>query len=98
MGTRATIKFTDDYGTSYFVYRGHDGFPDVIRPDIEKAIEITTRRFKGSSEIGQLLSIFFGETYSQTRRVQEYELTEDFHGDESYKYYVEFIDSKWVVK
>jgi len=67
-------------------------------PDIEKAIAITTRRFKGSSEIGQLLTIFFGETYSETRSVQEYELTDDFHGDESYKYSVDFVNKEWVAK
>tara|TARA_Y100000310_G_scaffold299083_1_gene333602 strand:- start:4707 stop:5009 length:303 start_codon:yes stop_codon:yes gene_type:complete len=95
MSTRATIKFTDEYGDSYFVYRGHDGFPDIILADINKAIEKCKGRFS-RSEIGQLVAVFFGETYLENSRIQDYELTAGFHTDESYKYSVDYLNNEWV--
>ena len=96
MSTRATIKFTDECGDSFYVYRGHDGFPDIILPDIKTTIDKATGRWGGSG-IGQLLSLFFGEAYRGKSRIQEYELTTDFHGDESYRYFVDFVDKEWIV-
>ena len=96
MGTRATIKFTDEFDDVYYVYRGHDGFPDIILPDINAVIEKAKGRWSGS-EMGLLLSMFFGETYREKARIQDYELTPDFHGDESYTYSVEYLDKGWVV-
>ncbi len=96
MSTRASIKITDDYGVSYYLYRGHDGFPDVVEPDINKAINICNSRF-GQSEIGQLISIILGEAYHKAKRIQYYELTPGEHGDECYIYLVHYKDNKWML-
>lgn len=86
MSTRATITFKDQWDT-FYVYRGHDGFPSVILPDLEKAIKETKGRWSGS-ELGQLISYFMGITFDSNSRIQHYELTTAIHGDESYLYTV----------
>lgn len=86
MSTRATIEFTDG-GHKFYVYRGHDGFPDVILPDIKKVIDLTRNRWS-EPEVELLVTAFIGVYFKVEKRLPDYEITEAFHGDESYKYYV----------
>jgi hypothetical protein len=87
MGTRATIKFTDDDET-YYVYRGHDGFPDNILKDIDAAIKESKGRWS-NPELGCLVTLMLTMFYDYEKiRLPDYELTQCFHGDESYRYYV----------
>jgi len=99
MSTRATIEFKDG-SEKVYIYRGHDGFPEDILPDIERAIKINIQSRFGSAEIGQLIAVFLGETYEPKTRVQNYEITTAFHGDESYRYFVEYNDNerKWEIR
>ena len=94
MSTRASIKLSDGYDT-FFLYRHSNGFPDVIVPDIEAVIEKTKWNFNGGA--GLFISVFFGEHYDPKRRIQNYELTTGIHGDESYCYEVEWVDSEWKI-
>jgi hypothetical protein len=94
MSTRATIKFQDKWDT-YYVYRHCDGFPENILPDIKDTIKSCNGRWS-CSELGQLVSCFLGKNYNDKSRIQDYEITPCFHGDESYKYYVKWIDDKGI--
>jgi len=98
MGTRATIKFQDEYGDCYYVYRGKDGFPDNIIPDIENTIKEVRWLWDGS-ELGLFVANFIGRTFKKDKRINSYELTLSFHGDESYKYYVSYNskEKKWDI-
>ena len=97
MGTRATIKFIDDY-EEYYLYRGHDGFPDIVMNDLYKIIDKKKNSWSGS-ECGTLVSCFLGETYNLDNRLPDYELTAGFHGEESYIYEVIWSKDykKWIV-
>ena len=92
MSTRANIEFKDSWGKSIRIDRSHDGFPDVILPDLQEAFEICERRFKGGEQMGQLVSIFYGIHYEPETRVQPYEpcIGYDLAGDESYEYLVTY--------
>lgn len=95
MGTRASIIFTDEFDDKYFVYRGHDAFPDTVLPDLQKAIDQSARRWDGS-EMGALVTLFLAMMYdSDKTRLPDYELTTSVHGDESYHYCVEYVDGQW---
>jgi len=89
MGTRATIQFSVDDDEQYFVYRGHDGFPENIMPDIEKTIAHIKGRWS-EPELSLLVTSFLGLMYEQNKgqRLPDYEITPCFHGDESYRYFV----------
>lgn len=89
MSARATIKITNGDET-YFVYRHCDGFPEVVEPDILAAIE-RNKKLSGANG-GHLVSILLGMTFRPNERVQNYEMTTGFHGDESYQYFVEWND------
>jgi len=96
MGTRATIKF-NIYDEEYYVYRGHDGFPDIILDDIQKTIEKSKNRWS-EPELNCLITLFLAMGYDyNTKRLPTYEITSGFHGDESYKYYVRWSvdERKW---
>ena len=93
MSTRACIEFIGKYGDKFHIYRHCDGFPDNILPDIKETVDKCINRWSGS-EMGQLVSIFLGENYSQTTRIQHYELCHGPAGDESYLYYVRYIGGK----
>lgn len=97
MSTRATIKFSD--GTEdIFVYRGHDGFPDIVIPDIEEAI--TKAKGRWFEPMGCILATMFVRmNLDIDKRLSYYEITSDFHGDESYRYFVTWDDlaKKWVI-
>lgn len=94
MSTRANIKFLDDLGYVH-IDRSHDGFPEVILPDIKAAIDLCNGRWSGS-ELGQLVSAFLGLHFDKNRRIQKYEPCIGFEkaGDESYEYYVQWNDQK----
>ena len=97
MSTRATIEFCDGTG-DIFVYRGHDGFPDIVIPDIEEAI--TKAEGRWSEPKGCLLAtMFVGMNFDIDKRLPHYEIACGFHGDESYRYYVTWDNStkKWVI-
>jgi hypothetical protein len=96
MSTRATIRFSDS-DDEYFVYRGHDGYPNNILSDLEEVIKKSNGRWSGS-EIGCLVTLFLAMGYDyNTKRLPYYELTTSFHGDESYRYWVTWNDNleKW---
>lgn len=89
MGTRATIKFKYD-DEEYFVYRGHDGYPENIIPDIEATLQKAKNRWS-EPELGCLVTLFLAMGYDfENKRLPNYEITSSFHGDESYRYYVLF--------
>lgn len=96
MGTRGTIRFKDEH-EEYYVYAGHDGFPENVVADIERVIEKKKKSWSGS-ECGTLVSCFLGENYEANKRLPFYEMTEGWHGDESYKYIVDWDAGKhqWV--
>lgn len=99
MSTRATIRFSDEFDTEFYVYRHSDGYPDSILPDIGEALAKAERRWSGSG-CGILVSFFIGLHFRENERLPSYELTSAFHGDESYRYYVEWDDKrkKWCVR
>jgi hypothetical protein len=89
MGTRATIKFSDDEEV-YFVYRGHDGFPDNVLSDITATLEKAKGRWS-NPELGCLVTLFLAMGYDyEKHRLPFYDLTTSFHGDERYRYYVDW--------
>ena len=93
MGTRATIKFIND-DEIYYVYRGHDGTPDVILPDIEAALKISEERWS-NPDLSCLVTLFLARGYDFAKqRLPDYEITPCFHGDESYRYFVNWDDKK----
>jgi hypothetical protein len=91
MSTRATLIF-EDRRDKYYVYRHSDGFPEDIKPDIEKAIKHFNDR---CDEVGQLVSTFLGIVFDPEKRLQPYEMTTSIHGDESYLYYIRLEDGKF---
>lgn len=98
MSTRATIQFKDG-DEQFYVYRDCDGYPENILPDLKKAIDYHEACRYGSAECGMLVTHFLGLTYVFNRRVPDYEITNCFHGDESYRYHVVWDDKekKWRI-
>lgn len=99
MSTRASIRFIDEYADVVYVYRGHDGFPEIVEPDIDHVLSIAQGRWSGS-EVSLLVTLFLAVTYSgwQKQRLPDYELTTSIHGDEEYFYTVRWDTAKqaWV--
>ena len=95
MGTRATIRFKYD-DEEYYVYRGHDGYPENVDKDIKEVLEKIKGRWS-EPELGTLATFFLGYYFDPKMRLPDYELTPSFHGDESYKYYVTWnvTNKKW---
>jgi hypothetical protein len=93
MSTRATIKFSNRDET-YFVYRHCDGFPDIILEDIKDTIELSENRWS-EPQLGLLVTLFLAKGYEfKEERLPNYEITNCFHGDESYKYFIEWDSDK----
>jgi len=96
MATRAIIRFKDEKD-EYYVYAGHDGYPTNILPEIESIIQKAHRKrvFAGC---GCLVAWFLGETYEESNAMPFYEMTSGFHGDESYRYLVDWDakEKKWA--
>ena len=99
MSTRASIRFIDEYNDVVYVYRGHDGFPEIVEPDIDRVLSIAQGRWS-CSEVSLLVTLFLAVTYSgwQKQRLPDYELTTSIHGDEEYFYTVRWDTAKqsWV--
>lgn len=97
MSTRCTIRFRYD-DEEFFVYRHSDGFPDIVIPDIEAAIEKSNGRWLVCASL--LVTLFLADNFdSQKDRLPEYEITSGFHGDESYLIHVDWneAEKKWIV-
>ena len=93
MSTRATIKFSDPYNT-FYVYRGCDGFPENVMPDIQSAIEKAKFRWS-NPECELLVTLFLAIGYDfDKKRLPDYTITSSFHGDESYLYAVQWDGEK----
>lgn len=86
MGTRATIRFKCD-DEEYYVYRGHDGYPENVDRDIKEVLEKIKGRWS-EPDLSCLTTFFIGYYFDAKMRLPDYELTLSFHGDESYRYYV----------
>lgn len=95
MSTRATIKIQHEDET-YFVYRHCDGFPEDVLPDIEAAIKRNASL--SCAEPGHLVSLLLGMTFRPEHRIQSYEMTPCFHGDESYRYFVTWDGKQWAAR
>ena len=93
MSTRAHIEFIDEHGATLHLDRSHDGYPNVILPDIERTVKKCTGLWSGS-EIGQLVSHFIGDNYIKGQRIQYYEPCHGTAGDEPYKYHVRYNKEK----
>lgn len=95
MSTRASIIFIDEYANVVYVYRGHDGFPEIVEPDIDRVLSIASGRWS-CSEVSLLVTLFLAVTYSgwQKQRLPDYELTTSIHGDEEYFYTVRWDTAK----
>lgn len=98
MSTRATIKFSDKH-ESFYVYRHCDGYPEQVLPDIETVLGKAKGRWS-EPECGPLVSFFLGMHFKLEERLPDYEMTGNFHGDESYRYYVEWDANanKWTAR
>lgn len=94
MGTRATIIFEED-NNKYYLYRGHDGYPDNVLQDIQDVVKLVVNRWSGS-EMGSFITLFILKNCSLTQRIPNYEITPCFHGDESYRYFVKYINNEYV--
>lgn len=99
MSTRASLRFIDEHANVVYVYRGHDGFPEIVEPDIDRVLSIASGRWS-CSEVSLLVTLFLAVTYSgwQKQRFPDYELTTSIHGDEEYFYTVRWDTAKqsWV--
>ena len=97
MGTRATIRFKDR-DDEVFIYRGHDGFPEDVVKEIQEVIDAKEISWSGA-ECFLLATCFVGWFFNKDERLPDYEITSSFHGDESYKYYVDYNTDlkKWEV-
>ena len=99
MSTRCTICFSDG-DDEFFVYRHCDGFPEIIVPDIEAAIEKSKGRWS-EPETGILVTLFLADNFdSAKKRLPEYWASSGFDGDESYRYFVDWdeAEKKWKVR
>lgn len=92
MGTRATIEVSDRH-EKYFLYCGHDGSPDNVLKEIKTVVDKVKDNWSGA-ELGQFISFFLGVNFNPKHRIQVYELTSAFHGDESYKYFIKWNENK----
>lgn len=48
MSTRASLRFIDEYANVVYIYRGHDGFPEIVEPDIDRVLSIASGRWSCS--------------------------------------------------
>jgi hypothetical protein len=97
MSTRATIMISAPEET-YFIYRHCDGFPNTVLPDIHDAVKRNS--LVAGPAAGHLVALLFGAAYDKAERVQNYEMTTGFHGDESYRFLVRWDkrEQRWEVE
>lgn len=96
MGTRATIQFKNR-NDIFYVYRGHDGHPDNVVADIQMVIDKTKGRWSGA-ETELLVTCMLMIANDNSSRIPDYSITGGFHGDESYRYYVEWTEGYWGIQ
>ena len=97
MATRATIEFSDDDYYKYYVYRHHDGFPENILKDLQDTIDLVKGRWS-EPEVECLVTLFLASKWDYKKeRCPDYQITSNFHGDESYRYYCKWNknDKEW---
>lgn len=109
MGTKASIQFRDEHGDTLHVYRGHDGHPQNVIPDLEKLLQTAEGRWSGS-EIELLVTMFLAMNWDVSKsRLPDYMITlMNSPGDRGYQYEVVYeIDAgqpgfgtrgKWVAR
>jgi hypothetical protein len=102
ISTRATIEFREPYpwGDTYYVCRHCGGFPENIVRDFNAAFKKSKGRWSGQ-ELGFFVTLFLAMHYNYNEeRLPGYEITSGFHGNECYKYYVEFddVEKEWHMK
>lgn len=96
MGTRATIQFKDR-SDIFYIYRGHDGHPDNVLADIRAVIEQVQGRWSGA-ETELLVTCMLMLANDKNSRIPDYNITGGFHGDESYRYYVDWAGNGWTAR
>ena len=92
MGTRATIRFKDGEN-EYFIYRGKDGYPENVDKDIKEVLQKIKNRWS-EPELELLVTFFLGYFFVKEKRLPSYKINPCFHGDESFRYYVEWNNEK----
>lgn len=93
MSTGATITVLGDHGETYYLRRGHDAFPDIVMPDLERACDAANRLWDGA-ETGQFVARFLGTTFEVGARLHEYELC-PYVVDDDYLYEVVYEEGQW---
>lgn len=96
MGTRATIQFRDR-NDIFYVYRGHDGHPENVLTDIQMVVDQTRGRWSGA-ETELVVTCMLMLANDKNSRIPDYSITGGFHGDESYRYYVDWMGSEWKIR
>lgn len=93
MSTIAMIAFRDG-DELYWIRRGHDGFPDIVLPDLKRVVGASRQGMGGrwsGAACGQLVSLFLATLGNPMDRLQQYELAPGLPGDETYVYAVEYV-------
>lgn len=97
MSTRATIKISDNH-QGFYIYRGCDGMPENVLPDIQEVLAKIKGRWS-EPEPELVVTAFLTLKWDFNKeRIPDYMITSNFHGDESYDYYIKWDDIKkdWI--
>ena len=92
MGTRASIKVKDG-SDEFFLYQGHDGYPE----NVEKFIEQSITKFQ-KNRYGRDIDWFTTNLFMDLNEESICTMiTSCIHGDEEYHYLVEYDETikKW---
>lgn len=110
MSTCATVRIVDEHGAAFYVSRGHDGFPDVVKPDIDRVVAAVespcldkddplgrhfSRRWS-RSEISLFVPLLFMFLNDVESRLPTYELLNGWRGDESYRLCLRYGCRGWA--
>lgn len=106
MSTCATIRFVDERDTAFYVSRGHDGFPEIVQPDVERVLERLRERTPhvigflpgprwAGSEIQLFIPFLFSVLNDPEERLPTYELLSGWRGDECYRFEMSWRGDKW---
>jgi hypothetical protein len=91
MSTRATVKVHDENET-YYLYCGHDGFPENIEISVNYALEVCEDLIVGAGYFAAALISCGNKIEIERGQNLFFELTTGFHGDESYLFEVVLKD------
>tara|TARA_B100002049_G_scaffold236449_1_gene223208 strand:- start:2462 stop:2764 length:303 start_codon:yes stop_codon:yes gene_type:complete len=94
MSTSAVVEIKDENGIVFYLRRGHDGDPDTVMRDLDRAV-CEANILWSCSEIGLFVSRFLGITYVPGERLHEYEMLPHNIDDVAYRYLVTFEGGKW---